>query len=147
VWVRVPPSAPQTFHAQIGRLGRKLWKMPSTSGSNTQRGDVAYIRDRLRSYRNRLGMHTVRSTFAEACALVIGLDDGVPEPFVGGFQTWLVARNPELRHVAFPDLVLREAGVDGKGGRSELTASENVACVQALFDLLETYLAAAGGDE
>jgi hypothetical protein len=118
--------------------------MPSTSGSNTQRGDVAYVRERLQSYRNRLGMHTVHATFGEACALVVGLDDGVPEPFLRGFHTWLVARIPDPGNVAFPDLVLREAGVEGKGSRSELTASENAECVQTLFDLLDTYLAAAG---
>ena len=117
--------------------------MRLTSGSNTQRGEVAYIRDRLRSYRTRIGMHTVRGTFAEACALVIGLDDGVPEPFLRGFKPWLVARGSDQPALAFPDLVLREAGVKDKGGRSELTASENDACIQALFNLLDSYLAEA----
>jgi hypothetical protein len=89
-------------------------------------------------------MYTSRATFAEACALVVGLDEGVPEPFLRGFKTWLVARGTDRPQLAFPDLVLREAGVKDKGSRSELTALENEACTRALFDLLDAYLAVAG---
>lgn len=116
--------------------------MSSTSDSDQPRSRVA-PRETLQAFHRLLGMYIIRGTYAEACALVIGLDEGVPNPFLRGFRAWLVDRNGERPELAFPDLVLREAGVTDKGSRSELTESENDACIQVLFDLLDSYLSGA----
>jgi hypothetical protein len=91
----------------------------------------------------RLGMWLLHSSFAEACAFLIGfnsaLHGGDPRSgFLAGFREWLVARNGDRPELAFPALVLNTVA-PGANPKS-LTRDQDREAADALFALLDEYL-------
>lgn len=84
----------------------------------------------------------MRSTFPEACALLVGFDLAGNADFLRGFQQWISARHPERPELAFMGQVLREVFPLGESYRSpfEFSTEEHGLAVGRLADDLEEYL-------
>jgi len=105
-------------------------------------------REFLAAARKHIRAFTWYGTYPEACALVMGYDNGLgPGSFVPGFQQWLTSRQGSAPEVVFWVHVLREAlpnrpGLDG----SNLSKEDHSLAVDKLFELLLEYVDEAGLD-
>ena len=104
---------------------------------------VVTVEEFASSARKHLGMYTLGSSFAEACALLVGYDAGAEGDLLERFRTWLIRRDRDRPELAFPTLVLRQA-LPGDSPRDamSLTAAQNLAAVDAPFSLFDEFLAA-----
>lgn len=113
--------------------------MTSTSDSNTIPRDS---KDFFASARKLIKGYTWYGTYQEACALVMGYDEGLGRgTIVGGFQRWISSRTGGQRKVVFWVHVLREAFPElPSPDPSTFSREQHARAVDYLFALLLEYL-------
>jgi hypothetical protein len=113
--------------------------MQSTSASDPDRSDA---RKFFTSARRLIRGYTWFGTYPEACALVMGYDEGVGRGTItAGFQSWVAARTGGQLKVAFWVHVLRAAfPAKQEPDPREFSREEHDLAVDVLFAMLLAYL-------
>ena len=104
--------------------------------------------DLIEDLRQRQGMYTLRPTFEEACALLVGFGIGMSDDLLDRFHDWLIATGPSTNAgYAWPTLVLERCWPNGDLPMpGEMSAVENEAARNALFALLGDFVGKDGGE-
>jgi hypothetical protein len=114
--------------------------MKSTSDSEVHSPDPRAF---FSAARHRIKAFTWYGTYPEACALVMGYDEGIGRgTLLDGFQAWIARRHDVGPELVFWVLVLRDA-FPGAGVEeaSTLSTAQHAVAVDKLFELLGAFLA------
>jgi hypothetical protein len=102
--------------------------------------DAESLRSTMHSFGQRLGMWTLGSTFAEACALIQGFDAASNEGLLDGFRDWLLEREGARPELAWPGLVVAVALPGERVVYTAFTPEQDRVATAALFALLDEFL-------